>query len=247
MSRPEPSTRPPTPPPVRPDPPRYGRYVAIPALAVLLLITLNTLLTKPNGVTGVAPGQRLPPFATPLVLGALEGDPDIAKHDHEGSNGEVAACRLRRAGVLNVCQLYERGPLVLALFIDSGSCPDVVSDLQRLMPAFPGVRFAAVALNGRRGPLRRLIAERRLTLPVGFDRGGTLLALYKVATCPQVTFVLPGGVARGKALLRRPSSAALRRRVEDLVAAARARGWRSGRGSPTHPSLAHPSGAPGDS
>jgi hypothetical protein len=223
MSQPERQT-----PPVKLNLPRYGRYVAIPALAVLLLITLNTLLTKPNGVTGVAPGHRLPPFAVPLALGGVEGDPDIARHDGEGENGRVAACRLRRAGVLNVCQLYESNPLVLALFVDSGSCPAVLSDLQRLMPSFPGVRFAAVALNGRRGPLRRLIAARHIDMPVGFDRGGTLLALYKVATCPQVTFVLPGGIARGRALLTRPSTATLRRRIEDLAAAAKARGWRAG-------------------
>jgi hypothetical protein len=230
MSQPEP----PKPPQVKPDLPRYGRYAAIPAIAILLLIVINTLTTKPNGVTGVAPGGRLPPFATPLVLGDVEGDPDIARHDHEGANGDVAACRLRGRGILNVCELYERSPLVLALFIDSGSCPAIVSDLQRLMPAFPGVRFAAVALNGRRDSLRRLIARGRLTLPVAFDRHGTLLALYKVATCPQVTFALPGGVALGKALLSRPSPAALRRRVEGLVAAARARGWRPD---------PHPSGA----
>jgi len=182
-------------------------------------------------VTGVAPGQRLPPFAAPLALGRLEGDVDIARHDDEGSNGKVAACRLRRPGVLNVCQLYERTPLVLALFVDAGSCPNIVGDLQELAPSFPGVRFAAVAIKGSRGSLRRLIAARHLTMPVAFDRGGTLLALYKVATCPQVTFVLPGGVARGKALLARPSPTTLRKRVEDLVAAAKARGWREGAGA----------------
>jgi len=224
MSTPEP----PRSPPIKPDLPRYGRYVAIPAIAILLLITINTLTTRPNGVTGVAPGRRLPPFAAPLVLGDVEGDPDIARHDHEGANGDVAACRLRGPGILNVCQLYERSPLVLALFVDSGSCAGIVGDLQRLVPAFPGVRFAAVALNGDRGSLRRLIARDRLTLPLAYDRGGTLLALYKVATCPQVTFALPGGVALGKTLLSRPSPAALRRRVEGLVAAAKARGWKPG-------------------
>ena len=222
MSQPEPPPR----PPVKPDLPRYGRYIAVPALAILLLITLNTLLTKPNGVTGVTPGQRLPPFATPLVLGTLEGDPNIARHDDEGLNGRVAACKVREPGALNICRLYEHSPLVLALFIDAGSCPDILGDLQKLMPAFPGVHFAAVALNGRRAPLRKLISSRHLIMPVGFDRGGTLLALYKVATCPQVTFALPGGVAQGRALLTRPPLRTLRARIEDLVAASRARGWR---------------------
>jgi hypothetical protein len=220
MSEPEP----PPPPQVRPDFPRYGRYVAIPAIAILILITINTIVTKPNGVTGVQPGQQVPPFAVPLALGTLEGDSNVATHEHEGQRGPVAACKVREAGALDICRLYERSPVVLALFIDAGSCPDILGDLQALAPSFPGVRFAAVAIKGSRAPVRRLIAREHLTLPVGLDPDGSLLALYKVATCPQVTFILPGGRARGKALLDRPSRAALRRRIEDLLAAARAGG-----------------------
>ena len=60
-----------------------------------------------------------------------------------------------------MCQLYaERGPVVLALFVDSGSCSAVVSDLQALVPSFPGVQFAAVAIKGERAALRRLVRPR---------------------------------------------------------------------------------------
>jgi hypothetical protein len=216
------------PPEVRPDFPHYGRYVAIPAIAILILITVNTLVTKPNGVTGLSPGQRVPPFATPLALGSLKkGESNIAEHAHEGARGNVAACSLRSAQILNICELDEHNPVVLALIIDSGSCPDVLGDLQALAPSFPGVRFAAVAIHTKSAPMRRLIAKRGLTYPVGFDEGAALLALYKVATCPQLTFILPGGTARGKALLVRPSRAVLRGRIEDLVRAATARGWKA--------------------
>jgi hypothetical protein len=190
------------------------------AAVILVLITVNTLVTKPNGVTGVPPGGQVPPFAVPLVLGSVEGDADIAVHAHEGQRGNIAACSLRRPGVLNICQLYEHEPVVLALFIDDGSCPNVLGTLQRLVPSFPGVHFAAVSLKGSRGSLRALIAKDGLTMPVGFDRKGDLLTLYKAATCPQLTFILPGGKARGKALLTDPSVAQLRSRIEDLVAAA---------------------------
>ena len=216
MSRPE------KPPAVASKSPRYGRYVALLAGLILVLITINTLVTKPNGVTGVRAGERVPPFAVPLVLGTVEGDADIAEHAHEGQRGNIAACRLRRPGVLNICQLYEHEPVVLALFIDSGSCPDVLGALQRVAPSFPGVRFAAVSLKGSRSSLRSLIAKDGLTMPVGYDRKGDLLTLYKVATCPQLTFILPGGKARGKALLTNPSTAQLRSRIEDLVTASKA-------------------------
>src|SRR5207237_6501188 len=114
--------------------------------------------------------------------------------------------RLRGAWtqILNVCQLYERGPVVLALFVNAGSCPAVLGDMQSLAPSFPGVQFAAVALRPDRAGLRRLLRSRGLRLPVGVDRDGSLLALYKVATCPQVSFAYPGGVVQSRALLVRP-------------------------------------------
>ena len=41
--------------------------------------------------------------------------------------------------------------MVLALFVDAGSCPRILSDMQALAPSFPDVRFAGVAIKGDRG------------------------------------------------------------------------------------------------
>ena len=215
MSTPEPAA-----------PPRYGRYVGLLALLILALITVNTIVTKPNGDKGIEPGHPLPPFAVPLALGSVVGDADVATSADQGAAGRVPACQERGPQILNVCQLYERGPVVLALFVDSGSCPAVVSDLQALVPSFPGVQFAAVAIKGQRAALRRLVHTRGLSLAVGVDRDGALAGLYKVATCPQVTFAYPGGLVQSRALLSRPAPATLRARVSQLVAASRSRGWR---------------------
>ncbi len=192
----------------------------------MALIAVNTVTTKSNGAGGVEPGHRVPPFAVPLALGSLNGDADVATHADDGAAGKHPACSERGAGILNVCQLYEQGPVVLALFVNGGSCPAIVSDMQALAPSFAGVQFAAVAIKGDRGALRKLVRSRALSLPVGIDNDGALAALYKVASCPQVTFVYPGGVVQSKALLTRPPRATLRARVSELVAAARARGWR---------------------
>ena len=116
----------------------------------------------------------------------------------------MAACNLRGSQLLNICELYEQGPVVLALFVNSGSCPDILSDMQALAPSFPGVRFAAVAIKGNRGGLRRLVRSRQLTLPVGIDSDGAVAHLYKVASCPQVTFAYPGGVVQSAARCRVP-------------------------------------------
>ncbi|HEV2980700.1 MAG TPA: hypothetical protein VGX51_04660, partial [Solirubrobacteraceae bacterium] len=204
---------------------RYGRYVGLLALFILALITLNTILTKPNGSKGIEPGHSVPPFAVPLVSGNLSGDADIATYAHEGRRGNVPACQERGVEILNICQLYERGPVVLALFLDAGSCEKVLGDIQSISPSFPGVQFAAVALKGDRPKLRRLVSSRGLRIPVGEDRDGSLLGLYKMASCPQVSFVYPGGVVQSSALLVRPPIATLRSRVAQLVAASRARGW----------------------
>jgi hypothetical protein len=213
-----------------PTGPRYRRYVGVLGLLVVVLIAINTALTKPAGVMGVGPGNRLPPFAVPLALGSVNGDADIATHANEGAAGKHPACSERGAGILNVCQLYEQGPVVLALFVDAGACPAIVSDLQALAPSFPGVQFAAVAIKAGRSELRRLVRTHGLSLPVGIDSDGALATLYKVASCPQVTFAYPGGVVQSKALLSRPARATLRARVSELVAAARARGWRGAAG-----------------
>jgi hypothetical protein len=206
---------------------RPAPYAGVLVVLVIALVAINIALTS-KGATGVKPGKAIPPFALPLAAGSVNGDADIATHPNSGAAGRTSACAERGAGILNVCQLYERGPLVLALFIDAGSCPAVLAEMQSLAPAFPGVAFAGVAIKGRRAPLRALVAARGLTrVQVGFDQDGVLAGLYSLVTCPQVTFVLPGGVAQSAPLLATPSTSALRGRVRALVAASVARGWRA--------------------
>ena len=137
---------------------------------------------------------------------------------------------MRGPRILNICQLYEQGPVVLALFVDGSACDGVLGEMQALVRAgghrFSGVRFAAVAIKGERASLRTLVRSRGLTFPVGVDSEGELPGLYAMASCPQITFAYPGGIVQSKALLTTPSSAVLRQRVSELVAAATARGWR---------------------
>jgi hypothetical protein len=88
------------------------------------------------------------------------------------------------------------------------------------------VRFAGVAIKGGRAELLKLIGEKNLSIPIGFDSEGVLADVYKLVSCPQVSFAYPGGVVQSRALLERPALATLRARVSELVRAARARGWR---------------------
>jgi hypothetical protein len=207
---------------------RYGRWFVLLAVIALIAITINTALTPPNGAKGIAPGDAIPPFAAPLALGTLQGDVNVATRPEEGQAGRRPACSVRGSQILNVCQLYEQGPLVLALFVDGGSCPAILDDMQVIAPSFPQVRFAAVAIKGATDSVRRLVRTRGITFHVGLDRDGILAGLYKLSTCPQVTFAYPGGVVQSAALLERPSLVVLRARVAQLLAASKARGWKPG-------------------
>jgi hypothetical protein len=210
--------------------PRQGRWIGALAIVILILITINTIVTPSKGLAGVAPGRPLPPFAAPLATGDLQGSVNVATHPGEGL-AKRAACTVRGPRILNICQLYEQGPVVLALFVDASACDGVLGEMQALVRAggrrFSGVRFAAVAIKGERASLRALVRSRGLTFPVGVDVEGVLPGLYAMASCPQITFAYPGGIVQSKALLTTPSPAVLRRRVSELVAAALARGWRS--------------------
>ncbi len=215
----------------RPEPPiqgvPYARYIAIGGIAILLVVLVVVLVSKPKLNNGVKPGTQVPAFAVPLASGDLKkGAADTAVHADEGSRGKVPACKERGAGILNICELYERGPVVLALFIDEGSCANVLSEMQAASRRFPEVSFAAVALKAQHPEVRELVRNKKLSIPVGFDEEGALAGFYRVLSCPQLSFISPGGTMQSKALLEAPSPAVLDERVSRLVAASRAQGWR---------------------
>jgi hypothetical protein len=201
-------------------------YVGLLAFAAVLAVVAAALLKDPGGLRGITPGHSLAPFAVPLAGGTLTGDANVATHANQGEAGRVPACTVRGRQVLNICQLSERGPVVLALFVNGGSCPRVLSEMQALTGSFPGVQFAAVSIKGSRPALRALLRRRAITLPVGFDADGALQGMYKVFSCPQVSFAYPGGKVESQAMLSTPTPAALRARVAGLVAGSKARGWR---------------------
>jgi hypothetical protein len=186
---------------------RPGLLAGVVGLAILAYITLNTLRTEGTGSRGVAEGARLPPFAVPLAVSSLEGDANV---DPE------RACRVRGPDVLNVCQLAEQGPVVLAFFAaDVERCVRQVDVLERLRPRHPDVRFAAVAIRGPRDDARERVADRGWELPVGWDRDGAVANLYAVAVCPTITFAERGGRVDGTAL-GETDEAAVEGRVREL-------------------------------
>jgi thiol-disulfide isomerase/thioredoxin len=163
---------------------RPGALVGVLVIAAMVYIVLNTLRTEGPGSRGLPAGSDLPRFAVPLALSDLDGDANVSER----------ACSVRGEDVLNVCQLYEQGPVVLAFFAEpSQRCDDEIDTIDRVRARFPDVRFAAVAIKGDRDRLRQTVRDRGWKLPVGYDRDGAVANAYGVAVCPTITLAERGG------------------------------------------------------
>jgi hypothetical protein len=200
---------------------RYGWFIGFVLLLALALITLNTATSHHASSKGLVRGARMPPFAMPLALARLDGDADIATRPDQKGAGKVPACRVRGPQVLNVCQLYERGPVALVFFATRGaSCESQLDRLDALRPSFARVQFAAVAIRGSRDDLRNDIRSHGWRMPVGYDHDGATANLYGVAVCPQITLADRGGRVV-KTLIGEQSAATLRRELGALARRAR--------------------------
>ena len=183
-----------------------GLIVGVVALAVIAYITYNSIVTEGPGSRGVEAGRDLPAFAVPLAPASLAGPANLTER----------ACEVRGDDVLNVCELAERGPVVLAFFAEPiERCDDQIDVLDRLRPRFPDVQFAAVAVRGDRADLRERVRERGWRLPVGHDETGAVANVYAVAVCPQITFAERGGEVTGTTFGSQ-DEAQLTRRIEAL-------------------------------
>jgi peroxiredoxin len=195
---------------------RYRAMIGIFGLVLVVGVSIYQFATHGTGTTGVPPGGRLHSFAAPLAAGDLNGDPNLsppcspARHD-------------RRA--LNVCLLAARGPLVLSFFVTgAGDCERQVDALQTLAGEFPSVQFAAVAVKAGHRTVAALARSHRWTIPVAYDRDGTVGAQYGVVICPMAELAYRGGIVRDRLIGDRWQTAAqLAPRVRALVDAQRRR------------------------
>ena len=171
---------------------RPGLLVVVFVGALLTFITFNTIITDSEGSKGLAAGDKLPPFAMPLSTSPCEGrcDANVATAADQGAAGARPACEVRGPEVLNVCQLREDGPFVLAfVFHPVERCRDQLPVLERVAARHPDVQFRVVAVRANASDARGL----RTGLPVGYDNDGAVANEYAVVVCPTITYVRRGG------------------------------------------------------
>lgn len=220
---------------------RYGWLVGVIAVLVIGYVVVNGLRTTGPGARGLAPGRQLPPFAAPLATSAIRcdapSDPcdaNVATRAGQGSAGSRPACDVRGPQILNLCELTERGPVVLAfLATRGGDCATQLDSLNRVAARHPGVLVAVIGIRGDLGQLRAIVRAHRWRFPVGWDRDGILANLYGVAVCPDITYARWRGRAQSTSL-GAIGEQELDRRIDAAVAASRRAGWHApppGRGS----------------
>lgn len=184
---------------------RYGWFVGVIGVLVLAVLLLGSFGREGPERLGVDPGGGAPPFAAPLALSKLAeadaNDVNVAVKADQGDAGKIPACAVRRTDVLNFCALYEKGPVVLALFAPSSQeCAEQLDQLDDAARRHPELAFAAVAIRGGLDGVRGLVRDRRWSFPVGYDDDGVLANAFGVVVCPQLTFVRKGGSVQGTSL-----------------------------------------------
>jgi peroxiredoxin len=213
-----PRPEPPAPPAPIIDTRPYRWMIGIFGLALVIVISVYQFATHGVGTTGVPAGQRLHYFAAPLADTNLNGDANLnppctlARHDPRA---------------LNLCLLARRTPVVLAFFVTgSNECEHQVDALQALSGRFPAsaVTFAAVAIHASRTTTAALVRSHHWTIPVAYDRDGSVGALYGVAICPMLELADRGGVVEDRLVGDQwQTSAKLAPRVRALLQSHRGR------------------------
>jgi hypothetical protein len=183
----------------------YMVFVGIAFVALAAFAGINTLRTREGSVLGVGSngaGMPLAEFAVPDARSELTGDANIAQDDCESSarpcppdQRRTPACRVQGEGVMRGCDYFNR-PLVLSFwFTRGGDCESQEDLFEGAYRRFSGqVNFLAIDVRDSRDTVRKLIAERGWTHPIGLDPDGALSNLYRIGGCPTFLYVYPGGI-----------------------------------------------------
>jgi thiol-disulfide isomerase/thioredoxin len=179
-------------------------------IALIAVAGVNLISTKNKGVLGAREEGDLPlaQFAVPDARTVASGDANIAQDDCDAAripcpsgNRRTPACQVEVSGAIRVCDLFGK-PLVLSFwFTRGGDCENQEDVFERAYRRYsPKVNFLAVDVRDSDSEVRKLIAERHWTHPIGLDRDGALSNLYRVGGCPTFVYAYPGGILQATSI-----------------------------------------------
>jgi thiol-disulfide isomerase/thioredoxin len=210
----------------------YSLIVGIAFIAVIAVAGINTISTEDEGVLGASDEGEAPleQFAVPDARSGVGGDANIAQDDCEAAripcpeeSRRTPACRVDVPGAIRVCDLFDR-PLVLSFwFTRGGDCEGQEDVFERAYRRYSDrVNFLAIDVRDSDEEVRKLVAERGWTHPIGLDRDGALSNLYRVGGCPTFVYAYPGGIQQSTSIGELDERAFFAR-VERLIAASKQR------------------------
>jgi thiol-disulfide isomerase/thioredoxin len=188
----------------------YSLIVGLAFIALIAVAGINTISTKNKGVLGARDEGDLPlaQFALPDARTDATGDANIAQDDCDAARipcpsdeSRTPACRVDVPGAIRVCDLFNK-PLVLSFwFTRGGDCEDQEDVFERAYRRYSGrVNFLAIDVRDSDSEVRKLIAARHWTHPIGLDRDGALSNLYRVGGCPTFVYAYPGGILQATSI-----------------------------------------------
>jgi peroxiredoxin len=203
-------------PPKPPEPARpSGRYtwvVGIAFLIAVIVVGINSLPNAGRGFRGPKVGEVMPAFAAPSANGRSDAVANV-KQDRgdKSARNKTAACDVHGPGVVNICDLRRRKPVVLAVIVPGPPrCEEQLDRVQRVSRELPDVQFAAVVSGRKRGDVAKVVREHGWTFPIAVDRDLAVFNLYRVALCPTTVFADRGGRVRETRVRELLSEAELR-------------------------------------
>jgi hypothetical protein len=207
--------------------------VGVAFIGLVLLAGINTLRTSEGGVLGVGvkgDGMALSEFAVPDARSELTGDANVAQDDCESSSRpcpsgdrRTPACRVEEPGAIRVCDLFDRPSVLSFWFTKGGDCEGTQDVFEANFRHFGGeVNFLAINVRDTRDTVRKLIAERGWTHPVGLDSDGALSNLYRIGGCPSFLYVYPGGILQSTSI-GELGTKQVADRIQTLIAASKQR------------------------
>ncbi len=211
---------------------RYSIVVGLLFLVLVGIAFFHTVGGNEPGTLGLdkLPARwPLPEFAVPAAAGPLEGDANVAQDDCETSQvpcpsgaRRIPACRIRDAGAIRVCDLFDR-PLVISFwFTKGGDCADQQDAVERAYERYRGrVSFLSLDVRDDRGTVRELVRRHGWRMPVGYDRDGAVADLYRIGGCPTFAYAYPGGTLQS-ASIGDLTAGQLDTHIRDLLRATRA-------------------------